>query len=191
MRDAHDFNFKAEVRHPYEVAQRVLAILAVLDRTFSEEAAPTLEWVYCYDIDKYFSMAERDFYFARKVSTEDRENFGWLSESLALMLWALGYLEDLPPLNRRFSPMDVPYLYNITTSTSQFLGDACLRSDDALVLAEEHHCQAHWQAMHAESSTRAFSCAIDPEIIYERRYALSWLVGWGESWESVPLDYSV
>jgi hypothetical protein len=199
MRDAHDSNFKTEVRHPYEVAQRVLAILAVLDRTFSEEAAPTLEWVYSYGIDKYFSMAERDFYFAREVSLEDRANFSWLSESLALMLWALGYLEELPPLNRRFSPVDVPYLYNITTSTSQFLADACLRYSDALAIVEEQHCQAHWQAMHAERSTRAVSCAIpqdgysriDPEIIYERRYAISWLVGWGDSWENVPLDYSL
>ncbi len=191
MLEANDPNFKAEFRHPYEVAQRVLAILAVLDRTFSEEAAPTLEWVYSFGIDKYFSVAERDFYFAREVTTEDRANFSWLSESLALMLWALGYLEEMPPLDRRFSPTDVPYLYNITTSTAQFLGDACLRHSDALAIAEEQHCQAHWQAMHAESSTKAVSCAIDPEIIYERRYAISWLVGWGESWESVPLDYSV
>jgi Domain of unknown function (DUF4272) len=194
MLDAHDgpeSNYKTNVRHPYEVAQRVLAILAVLDRTFSQDAAPTLEWVYSYGIDRYFSTAERDFYFARDVTEEERVNFSWLAESLAMMLWSLGYVDDLPPLDRRFNPTDIPYLYNITNSTAQFLGDACLRHPDALTIAEEQHCQAHWQAMHAETSTRAISCAIDPEIIYERRYAISWLVGWGESWENVPLDYSL
>jgi hypothetical protein len=191
MLDAHDSPYRAHFRHPYEVAQRVLAILAVLDRTFSQEAAPTLEWVHAFGIDNYFSPAERDFYFSRTVSPEERANFSWLSESLAVMMWALGYLEELPSLDRRFDPVDVPYLYNITTSTAQFLGDADLRHIDALSIAEEQHYQAHWQAMNAETSTRPISCLIDPEIIYERRYAISWLVGWGESWETVPLDYSL
>jgi hypothetical protein len=25
-------------------------------------------------------------------------------------------------------------------------------------------------------------------IVYERRYGLSWLVGWGEDWDNVPTD---
>jgi len=29
---------------------------------------------------------------------------------------------------------------------------------------------------------------LDPSIVYERRYALSWLVGWGEDWDNVPTD---
>jgi Domain of unknown function (DUF4272) len=187
--NAHDSNFQINARHPFEVAQRVLAILAVLDRASSCEAAPTVDWVYAFNIDQYFSEAERDFYFATDVSNQERADFGWLSESLPPMLWALGYLEEMPKLDRRFGVENIPYLYQITNSTAQFLADACLRHTDALSIAEEQHCQAHWQAMQTGNAEKKLATeAIDPDIIYERRYAISWLVGWGDSWDSVPLD---
>jgi Domain of unknown function (DUF4272) len=186
--NTHDSSFEINARHPFEVAQRVLAILAVLDRACSFEAAPTVDWVYAYNIDKYFSDAERDFYFSPQVSDEDRSDFGWLSESLPPMLWALGYLEEMPKLNKRFVLENIPYLYQIINSTAQFLGDACLRHDDALSIAEEQHCQAHWQAMQSGKKAKPVKELIDPDIIYERRYAISWLVGLGDSWDNVPLD---
>jgi Domain of unknown function (DUF4272) len=186
--NAHDSSFQINARHPFEVAQRVLAILAVLDRACSSEAAPTMDWVYAYNIDRYFSEAERDFYFSDHVSEEDRADFGWLSESLPPMLWALGYLDEMPQLDRRFALENIPYLYQITNSTAQFLGDACLRHNDALSIAEEQHCQAHWQAMQPCKKAQKVQEVIDPDIIYERRYAISWLVGLGDSWDNVPLD---
>jgi hypothetical protein len=188
MLNAHDSHFPINARHPFEVAQRVLAILAVLDRACASEAAPTRDWVFAYNIDRYFSDAERDFYFEPNISHDEREDFGWLSESLPPMLWALGYLEEMPLLNKRFELENIPYLYQITHSTAQFLADACLRHDDALSIAEEQHCQAHWRAIHAECSSQPIEDVIDPDIIYERRYAISWLVGWGESWDNVPID---
>jgi hypothetical protein len=29
---------------------------------------------------------------------------------------------------------------------------------------------------------------LNPGIVHERRYGLSWLVGWGEDWDNVPTD---
>jgi hypothetical protein len=29
---------------------------------------------------------------------------------------------------------------------------------------------------------------LNPGIVYERRYGLSWLVGWGDDWDNVPTD---
>jgi Domain of unknown function (DUF4272) len=180
MLDAHNFDFKLNIRHPYEVAQRVLAILAVLDRLHTTTAAPALEWVYAYGIDQHFSAAEKKFYFSKSFSEEDRETFGWLTESLAVLLWAMGYLDTLPALHQRFELAAMPYLDNITSSTAQFLVDACLRHTDALLIAEEQHYQAHWQVMNAESSSQNIFDKINPDIIYERRYAFSWLVGMEE-----------
>jgi hypothetical protein len=184
MLDAHNFDFKLNIRHPYEVAQRVLAILAVLDRLYTLEAAPAVDWVYAYGIDQHFTAAEKEFYFADHVSDQDRETFSWLTESLAVLLWAMGYLDNLPALHQRFELATMPYLDNITSSTAQFLIDACLRHTDALMIAEEQHYQAHWQVMNAESSTLAIFDKINPDIIYERRYAFSWLVGMDETEDS-------
>ena len=101
--NAPDHSFQINVRHPFEVAQRVLAILAVLDRACSDEAAPTVDWVYAYNIDQYFSEAEREFYFSAVVNEADRTDFGWLSESLPPMLWALGYLEEIDRKSTRLN----------------------------------------------------------------------------------------
>lgn len=177
MLDAHNFDFKLNIRHPYEVAQRVLAILAILDRTYTIEASPALEWVYAYGVHRHFSEAEKEFYFTKEVSKQERETFSWLTESLAVLMWSMGYLEDLPPLHQRFDLATMPYLDHITSSTAQFLADACLRHADALMIAEEQHYHAHWQIMNAESSMDLITNKISPEIIYERRYAFSWLVG--------------
>jgi hypothetical protein len=29
---------------------------------------------------------------------------------------------------------------------------------------------------------------INPGVVYERRYGLSWVIGWGEDWDEVPTD---
>jgi|APDOM4702015191_1054821.scaffolds.fasta_scaffold166284_2 hypothetical protein len=181
MLDAHNFESRINIRHPHEVARRVLAILAILDRTYTTEASPALEWVYAYAVERCFSEPEKEFYFSDNVSDEDRASFGWLGESLAVLLWAMGYLDQLPALNQRFDLATMPYLDNITSSTAQFLVDACLRHPDALLIAEEQYYQAHWRVMNAESANAPISEEINPDIIYERRYAFSWLVGLGDS----------
>ncbi len=177
MLNAHNFDCKLNIRHPSEVAQRALAILAILDRTYTLDACPALEWVYACGAHKHFTEAEKKFYFAKKVSDRDRQDFGWLSESLAVLLWSMGYLDNLPGLHQRFTLANMPYLEHITSSPAQFLADACLRSVDDLMVAEEQHYQAHWLVLNAESATRVLCEQVDPEIIYERRYAFSWLVG--------------
>ncbi|MDQ0036714.1 hypothetical protein J2W30_004489 [Variovorax boronicumulans] len=33
------------------------------------------------------------------------------------------------------------------------------------------------------------TCAdLDARVVVERRYALNWMIGYGESWDEVPLD---
>ncbi|MDR0353099.1 MAG: DUF4272 domain-containing protein, partial [Opitutaceae bacterium] len=29
---------------------------------------------------------------------------------------------------------------------------------------------------------------LNASVVYERRYALSWIVGWGDDWDDVPTD---
>ncbi len=55
---------------------------------------------------------------------------------------------------------------------------------------EQHLYHQHWRVRDAQLFGKPMPPELDPGIVYERRYGLSWLVGWGEGddWDEVPTD---
>lgn len=173
---------------PQDVAKRVLALLAVVDKAHNENADELNHWVSVHQIHKYFSPVELAFFNTEVPSEQEIQNQSWRAEALVPLFWALGQLDELPPLNVQISWDDIKEFDSVIDDPDAFILNAELRSNDILQEAEQHLYHQHWRVRDAELFGKPMPPDLQPGIVYERRYGASWLVGWGDDWDNVPTD---
>jgi len=181
-------NQDVQLRSAKEVAERCLALLAIIQHS-NKSQQNFISWFKENNIANYFSYEEKLFFESSKPTEEQLIAFSWRSEALLPLLWALGHIEKLPPLNEQVSNLgSLPGIKLASDNPKQFLASAKLRKDSVIQEAEEDLYNQHWRVSDAQLNQKEMPKELDPGIVLERRYALSWLVGWGDSWDDVPTD---
>ena len=115
-------------------------------------------------------------------------NFSWRAEALTSLLWSTRLIEDMPALNEQFDVYSVEGLSTIIHDPIAFKQQLKLRPEDEIREMEEDLQHQHWRVRDAELFDKEMPEELNSGIVYERRYGLSWLVGWGEGWDDVPTD---
>jgi hypothetical protein len=185
---ATDDDGERDPRMPQEVAKRVLALLAVVDKAHNPNPERLEKWVAEHKISDYFTFAEVAFFSDPAPTREQNVNYSWRAESLVPLCWALGLIDELPPLNVQMSWNGVTGLRSAAEDPDAFILGASLRPIDILDEAEQDLYHQHWRVHDAQLFGKAMPDELDAGIVYERRYAASWLVGWGDDWDNVPTD---
>jgi hypothetical protein len=175
-------------RTPQEAARRVIALIAVIDKAHNQTPEKLHKWVSKHNIDGYFSTEEAAFYRNPAPTHEQIINHTWRAEALVPLCWALGLIAELPPLNVQISWAEVPALWMAAKDPGKFIEEATLRPIESLKEEEENLYHQHWRVRDAQLNAKSMPEDLDPGIVYERRYAASWLVGWGDDWDNVPTD---
>jgi hypothetical protein len=171
-----------------QVAERCLALIAVVGRSLGAPLDDTNKWIAKHDLAPFLTVAENAYLQDETPPRQMVVDFSWASEALAALLWALGGLNSLEPLNIEVDLSQIALFEAATKDPQAFLASASLRSEDALAEAEADLYHQHWRVRDAELFSKPMPPELHPGIVYERRYALSWLVGWGTSWDDVPTD---
>lgn len=186
-----------KIRTPKQVAERVLALIAVIDQVY--RPGYLKPWIEANSISELFSPEESAFYFSDEPEQQQRVDASWRAEALTALLWSLKGLDELPPFDEPFDALNHPYVQQAVSDTESFVADACLRSDEELEAMEQFLYHQHWRVRnrdlgflapdHKDGSDPQLD-DLHPGIVYERRYAMTWLVGWGDgaSWDEVPTD---
>jgi hypothetical protein len=185
--DADD-GFEICPKTSLEAAQRVLALMAVVDRVYEDPPTRVRAWVNANQIAQYFSPEESEFFFSDAVTEKQRIKFSWRTEALGTLLWALSGLKRMPSLNETVNLSNIDVVKDIILRTSDFLRDAALRSDDEIHDLEDSMCDAHWLVRDAQIHGKKLPAKTNPEIVQERRHSTCWLIGMGEDWDDVPID---
>jgi len=176
-------------RTPTTVAERCLALMALLNRVHGTPHDQVLKWIEDHGVTTYLSAKEHEFIFDVAPSQRARDVFSWRAEALAVLLWALGGYSQLPPLNEPVHLNRSNEMFSLADQQPRlFLHQAQLRRGSDLDDAEADLYRQHWRVRDAQINRRQMPSDLDPDIVYERRYALSWLVGWGSDWDDVPTD---
>jgi Domain of unknown function (DUF4272) len=171
-----------------QVAERCLGLMAVVGRSLGAPLDDTNKWVAKHDLAPFLTLAENAYLQDERPSHQVVVDFSWKSEALAALLWALGGLSSLKPLNVQVDLSQIA-LFEIATKDPQaFLASSSLRSAEVLAEAEADLYHQHWRVRDAQLFSKPMPPELHPGIVYERRYALSWVVGWGTSWDDVPTD---
>ncbi len=173
---------------PQAVAERLLALFAVSSKAVNPSTDLTA-WVERNDVGQHFSEAERAFFYSSQAAERQAlVNFSWRSEALVALVWALGGLQEMPSLSEQAKLSELPLVREAYSNPEAFIRQATLRAEEQLVEMEDHLYQQHWRVRDAQLFGKQMPPELNPGVVYERRYAMSWLVGDEEDWDDVPTD---
>ncbi|SHK57025.1 DUF4272 domain-containing protein [Chryseobacterium polytrichastri] len=179
------------LRTPKEVATRA-AILSItnlvsFDSIDSEEAISYLEEC---NLWEHTTSDEKDFL---QNPTEDKKfQETWKSECIWVLLWALQLVENIPFPNELCDLNDIAldkYPIGGDNDPNEFIKtNNQLRSKAEILDTNDLYYRYHWACVDARLNNLEMT-TIDSGILYERQYALNWLVNYmGQEWDDVSCD---
>jgi hypothetical protein len=171
-----------------QVATRAMAlcIVAVKGEGLEQEIIDTLTKEY--GLTSAFTPKEKEFINNPHLTQHDRVQFAWRYECYWVMLWALGYIDEL---ERPESICDVRLAVSFLRENGRggFLKQAKLRPQSELLDAADLIYRYHWAVVDARLNNRESPAGLDAGIVMERHYALNWLMGYmDQEWDDVSTD---
>lgn len=170
------------------VAQRAIGLMihAVLGETGDQELIANL--LDQFDAHDFLTPAERALLDVDPLSQRQRTDAAWRYEGVEVLLWAVGLLDDLSPAD---TITDVPALAKLfrEEGTEGVLARARLRPQSEILDAADYVYRLHWAVTEARLNGTPSPDNVDPSVVYERHYALNWLIGYaGLSWDNMATD---
>ena len=177
------------LRSVEEISSRCLALTLValkgegLEQEVVEKVYQDLE------LEGKLSPDEQTFFELAEPSQQDRVNFVWRYESLFVLLWALGYADEL---GYPGSICDVQAVVKAVHGAGGLAGlveGANLRSKSEILDEADRIYRLHWAVVDARLRGDGAPADLDSSVVYERHYALNWLIGYqGDDWDEVGTD---
>ena len=179
---------EALVRKVDEVAIRAMALLVVAVKAEGLQQEIVESLAGNYQLEKDFSPNENIFIGNPEPTQHDKTQFIWRYEAAWVLLWALGYVEELkPPAEICNVPASVSFLQK--RSREQFIADSKLRPITDILDQNDLIYRYHWAVVNARVNGLKIPVEIDTSVVLERHYVLNWLIGYMEQdWDDISTD---
>jgi len=167
---------KAKSRTKEEVAQRTVAVCFTALKAEGASQDTLEDLVKRYKAKKFFTPAEWEFVDNNAQTNEDRNKYLWRYEDLAVLMWALGYTEELPRADRTCDVRQtVSFLSNRTLE--QFIADAKLRPIGEILDEADLTYRYNGAVEDAHRRGQKIPAGLDRGVVRQRLAILSWLIG--------------
>jgi len=189
--DDADGGVQDEIRPAQEVARRSLALFAVVATALGLSRDEAISWLRKEELWDALTPHEVAYLEQTDPPQRARINFGWQSERLIVLVWALGKIPELPD---SATQCDISVFKSVLppfteTSPRAFIAQATLTDEETLWEQAEAYFQDHWKARDAQLHGRPMPAGIDIEIVQERHHAINWTTGYdGLPWDDVTTD---
>nr|WP_199001125.1 DUF4272 domain-containing protein [Flavobacterium sp. ASV13] len=182
---------ETKIRTPKEIAERVsvLAVtnLVAFNSISSEEA---IDYLQNYKLWDFTTEGEKEFL---ANPTDDKKAYeSWKCEGIWTLMWALNKVEKLDFPNEfcnleNINPEDYPV--GIDKDPFDFINSiVSSRSKSEILDANDLYYRYNWACVDERINGRQIE-EINPGIVYERQYALNWLISYMEQdWDSISCD---
>jgi hypothetical protein len=114
--------------------------------------------------------------------------YSWRIESLNVLLWSLKKFDDLQlPINMcDFEHIeDLP---DLSVDPTEWIEKSRLRNNEEILNQVDLIYRIHWATRDAELNGKKIPGNFHPGIIFERHYALNWLVRYANEWDDITTD---
>lgn len=179
------------LRTPKEVAQRVSA-LAVVNLVAFNSISPEEATEYLQNYNLWDFTTENEKEFLADPTDDKKANESWKCEGIWVLMWALDKIEtldfpdefcDLENINPDDYPVGQDKDPNIFIDSV-----VALRSKSEILDANDLYYRFNWACVDERINGRQIE-EINPGIVYERQYALNWLINYmDQDWDSVSCD---
>ena len=135
-----------------------------------------------------FTPYELEFLENEDPDQDELHTYSWKIECNSALLWAVSLVRDLPFPN---DLSDVQKLYDLILQSDReaLLQRAELRNYHILMDELDLYYRLHWALVETRLHNQELAVSINPGVVYERRYGLTWLLNLdGEDWEEISMD---
>lgn len=173
----------ARLRSREETANRVIALLvaAVYGESVERDLLKQLTKQWKPD----FTPKERKFTSNKRPTEHERLQFTWRYEGIWVLLWSLGFVEDVGRPDRI---VDVPALAGLMRDLGpkDFRAKAKLRDIGQILDLLDLTFRYDWACVDARINNREAPAGLDAGVVMERHYALNWLTCFDDAdWDDV------
>lgn len=179
------------IRTPKEIAQRV-SVLAMTNLVAFNSISPdeAIDYLQSYNLWDFVTEKEKEFL---ADPTEDKKaQESWKCEGIWTLMWALNKVENLDFPNafcnlENISAEDYPV--GPDKDPNDFI-DAIVSilSKSEILDANDLYYRYNWACVDERINGRQIE-GINPGIVYERQYALNWLINYmDQDWDSISCD---
>ena len=174
----------SKIRTKDEIVKRAYALLLTAVKGEGMEQEHLERTVFDKKID-FLSPKEKEIFDAESMSDIQKAYATWRYESLQVIIWALGLMENLP------YPSDICNVKEVvakifTPSREEFENSVNIKTKDEILEALDMTYRMHWACVNARIKNEEVGGQLNPSIIYERHYALNWLTNFeGLNWDNV------
>lgn len=183
-----DSEAETQLRTKDEVVDRALALLylGLKSEGLEKENLDKLDEVF--GISSKLSPTEKEYATAANPTEQQQVNANWRYESLHVLLWSLGYIEQLVYPDQMCNVAhDVKIPYEL--GAAKFREQAVLRSKAEILDQADLILRFHWACVNARVNQEPAPGGLNPSIIYERHYSLNWLIKYmNQDWDDVSTD---
>ncbi|WP_338753665.1 DUF4272 domain-containing protein [Bacillus sp. FJAT-52991] len=173
------------MREVEEVAKRAMCVCVCAVKGEGLEQETVLQLIEKYDLGNNLTREEKEFIYDEAPSQHERTQFSWKYECYWVLLWALGYVEELTYPD---SICDVPYAVRqmANRTAESFINESVLRTKTELLDEADLIFRTHWAVRQAQLDQVETPGNLDGGVVMERHYALNWLVRFmDQEWDEV------
>lgn len=126
--------------------------------------------------------------FANKYEKKDVLNVTWNYEATWSLLWALGLVEDM---KTPFAVCDCDKAVTLVASSESietFKSQAKLKDIEEILDMLDLYYRYHWAVVEKNINPNTNIGNLYPDVVWERRKGLEWLISNEEDWDEISLD---
>ena len=179
---------EARLRSKDEVVTRALALTTVAEKGATQDHELAVRMAQAFEIETSFTPREQVFITNPKPTSQDLVQFSWRYEGFGVMLWALSYLHEM---GKPAEPFEAPKLARILIDlgAKEFRRKSAMRPAAEVLDAADLIYRYNWAVTDARINRRSPPGGLNASVVYERHYALNWLIGYqGQDWDDVSID---
>src|SRR5215475_7425833 len=179
---------EATLRSAKDMAIRAVGLCAVALRGEGLKQQEVINLLNGKDVWASATPEEKTFLQKKKPARQEMINFKWRYESLWVLLWALGHAEDL---GAPTSICDVHRAVRMVLDipSEDFIQRAKSRPMSEILDEADLIYRYDWAVVDARIKGEEPPENLDPGVVYERHYALNWLIGYmDQEWDDVTTD---
>ena len=194
---------EVNIQPPDEVARRAMVLWAVGLRAEGVSQDECLGIVQQLDLWKSISPSEKVFLENKNPSDDECRQLVWRLESIWVLMWALGYIEQLDWPGGMCNVPKLTGLIGPHEADTEFITSARLRPASQILDAQDLIMRIHWAIRDAylhqggmlplgldwsqDDSWNPVTLSVEVLVVEQRHHTLNWLVKFlnPESWDDV------
>jgi hypothetical protein len=176
------------LRSAEDIAKRAVGLCAVALRGEGLKQQEVISLLTGKDVWASSTPEEKKFLLKKRPARQEMINFKWRYESLWVLLWALGHVQDL---GAPTSICDVQSAVRmiLDSPSEDFIHRAKNRPISEILDEADLIYRYDWAVVDARIKGEDPPGNLDLGVVYERHYSLNWLIGYmDQEWDDVTTD---